>query len=356
MTLLEQGSHNKPADGTPFAAPALSGASRFTSLVFRAREFGIFGILIVFVLLTTLIKPRFLAAQNIKFILIDTTIFALLALGETMVVISKNVDLSIGSVLGLSAFVASNLYQQFHHVSIVIVFVVGVGIGLTLGVINGALIAFGRVPSLVVTLASLYIIRGLDVLIVGGRQVVASSLPSNFLSVTSAAVGAIPVISIAVTLIVLGGSYYLKNYRSGRDLYAIGSSEQAAALVGIPIAKRVFTAFAISGAIAGLAGVIWASYYGTIDSTAGTGYEFTVVTAVVVGGVAIFGGSGSAVGAAIGALLLNTINSSLYVLGVSAFWDQAISGFLLILAIALDRGLGLYVAKSLRKRSSRVAS
>ncbi len=356
MTLIEQNSQSNPSNSGSSVELVPSGASKFTSLVFRAREFGIFGILIIFVLLTTAIKPRFLAGQNIKFILIDTTIFALLALGETMVVVSKNVDLSIGSILGLSAFVSSNLYQQFHHVSIVFVFAVGIGIGLVLGVVNGVLIAFGRVPSLVVTLASLYIFRGLDVLIVGGRQVVASSLPSNFLSVTSASFGAIPIISIVVAIVVFGGAYYLKNYRSGRDLYAIGSSEQAAGLVGIPVAKRVFTAFAISGAIAGLAGVIWASYYGTIDSTAGTGYEFTVVTAVVVGGVAIFGGSGSAIGAAIGALLLNTINSSLYVLGVSAFWDQAISGLLLILAIALDRGLGLYLAKSLRKRSSRVAS
>ena len=356
MTVLENNSRDHSLSGGPAIDFAPSGASRFTSIVFRAREFGIFGILVVFVLITTAIKPRFLAAQNIKFILIDTTIFALLALGETMVVISKNVDLSIGSILGISAFVSSNLYQQFHHISILLVFTTGIGIGLVFGLINGVLVAFGRVPSLVVTLASLYIIRGIDVLYVGGQQVVASSLPSNFLSVTSSSLCPVPIISIVVAIVIFVCSYYLKNYRSGRDLYAIGSSDLAAGLVGIPIAKRVFTSFALSGMIAGLAGVIWASYYGTVDSTAGTGYEFTVVTAVVVGGVAIFGGSGSAVGAAIGALLLNTINSSLYVLGVSAFWDQAISGLLLILAIALDRGLGLYVAKSLRKRSSRVAS
>src|SRR6202035_4501273 len=107
-------------------------------------------------------------------------------------------------------------------------------------------------------------------------------------------------------------------------LYAIGSNPEAARLAGIPVGKRVFTAFAVSGAIAGLAGVLWAAQYETIDSTAGTGYELTVISAVVVGGVAIFGGSGSAIGAAVGALLLSTIQSALNVLGISPFWDQAI--------------------------------
>jgi rhamnose transport system permease protein len=146
-------------------------------------------------------------------------------------------------------------------------------------------------------------------------------------------------------------AYYLRSFRSGRELYAIGSNPDAARLAGIPIGKRVFTAFVISGAFAGVAGVLWAARYGTIDSTAGTGYELQVVAAVVVGGVAIFGGSGSVVGAALGALLLNTINSALYVLGISAFWDQAIAGSLLISAIALDRVINLQLTAALRRRS-----
>ena len=112
----------------------------------------------------------------------------------------------------------------------------------------------------------------------------------------------------------------------------------------------------MSGAIAGVAGVLWATQYGTVDSTAGTGYELTVVTAVVVGGVAIFGGSGSAVGAALGALLLATINSALYVLGISSFWDQAIAGFLLIFAITLDRIISVRLTEALRLRSARRAA
>ena len=130
-----------------------------------------------------------------------------------------------------------------------------------------------------------------------------------------------------IALVVVGScAYYLRSFRSGRELYAIGSNPDAARLAGIPIGRRVFTAFVVSGALAGVAGVLWAAQYGTIDSTAGTGYELQVIAAVVVGGVAIFGGSGSVVGAALGALLLNTITPALYVLGISSFWDQAIAG------------------------------
>ena len=206
-------------------------------------------------------------------------------------------------------------------------FLVGAGIGLACGVANGLLTTIGRVPSLVVTLATLYIIRGIDTWLVGGDEVVSSSLPNSFLNIPHAKIAGIPDLAIVVGLGVAVAAYYLRSYRSGRELYAIGSNPDAAKLAGIPIGKRVFTVFAISGTLAGIAGVLWAARYGTIDSTAGTGYELTVITAVVVGGVAIFGGSGSVIGAALGALLLNTINSSLYVLGISAFWDQAIAGF-----------------------------
>ena len=154
-----------------------------------------------------------------------------------------------------------------------------------------------------------------------------------------------------VALAVAVAAYYLRSYRSGRELYAIGSNPEAAGLAGIPIGMRVFTVFAISGTRAGIAGVLWAARYGTIDSTAGSGYELQVIAAVVIGGVAIFGGSGSVIGAALGALLLNTINSALYVLGISAFWDQAIAGALLIAAITIDQLIKVQLTVALRRRS-----
>jgi rhamnose transport system permease protein len=340
----------------PAGAPAGLSSRRLTERVVRVREFGIIAVLIVFVLITVSIQPRFASTQEVQFILANTTVFALLALGETMVVVSRNVDLSVGSVLGLSAYLSANLFGQFPGIPIPVVFLAGIGVGLACGVVNGLLVAVGRVPSLVVTLATLYIVRGLDILIVGGKQVTAQTLPNSFIAIPRNGVFGVPYLAIVVAALIGAGAYYLRSFRSGRDLYAIGSSPEAARLAGIPVGRRVFTAFAASGAIAGLAGVLWAAQYETIDSTAGTGYELQVIAAVVVGGVAIFGGSGSAVGAAIGALLLSTINSALYVLGISSIWDQAIAGFLLLVAIALDRLIAVRLTAALRRRSAGVAT
>jgi rhamnose transport system permease protein len=340
----------------PAGAPPGGGSRRLTERVFRIRESGIIAVLVVFVGVTTIIQPSFLNEQNIQFLLINTTVFALLALGETMVVVSRNVDLSIGSVLGLSAYVSAGLFGQHHGIPVPVVFGVGLGIGLACGVGNGLMVAIGRVPSLVVTLATLYIIRGIDILVVGSNQVVASTLPGSFTDIPRASVLGVPYLAIAIAAVIGAGAYYLRAFRSGRELYAIGSNPEAARLAGIPVGKRILTAFTVSGGIAGVAGVLWAAQYQTIDSTAGTGYELTVISAVVVGGVAIFGGSGSAVGAAVGALLLSSINSALNVLGISPLWLESISGFLLLLAITLDRVISLQLVAALRRRSSGVGT
>lgn len=326
-------------------------ARRWFDIVFRVREFGIIAVLVVLVAVTTGIQPRFLSGQNITFILYDSTIFAFLALGEAMVVISRCVDLSVGSVLGLSAYLCGRLFSVTHGIPIPAVFLVGLLIGLGCGAANGLIVAVGRVPPLVVTLATLYIIRGVDGLIVGGGEVVASSLPSSFITMGKATVADVPYVTIVVAILIAVGAYYMRSYRSGRELYAIGSNPDAARLVGIRTGWRVFTAFTVSGAIAGVCGVLWAAFYGTIDSTAGTGYELQVVTAVVVGGVAIFGGSGTIIGAALGALLLETINTALYVLGISAIWDSAIAGFLLLLAISGDHIITQRTTAALRRRT-----
>jgi rhamnose transport system permease protein len=341
------------ADPAPTIAPA--SPRRLVDLVLRARTFGIVGVLALFVVITASIQSRFIGGSNVRFVLSETTLYALLAIGETMVVLTRNVDLSVGSVVGLSAYVSANLFPT-HHASILVVFLVGLGIGIACGVVTGIITAVGRVPSLVVTLAMLYIIRGVDTIIVGSNQVVANSLPQSFINIFHDTVLGIPDLALATAVCVAIAAYYLRSFRSGRDLYAIGSDPDAARLAGIPIAKRVFTAFVISGAMAGLGGVVWATQYNTIDVNAGLGLELQVIAAVVVGGVAIFGGSGSVVGAALGALLLQTISSALNVLGVASIWTEAIAGFLLLVAITLDRGIQLRLAAALRRRRTHLGA
>jgi rhamnose transport system permease protein len=338
----------------PPGAPADVSSRRLTERVFRVRESGIIVVLALFVLITALIQPRFVSSSNIQFILINTSVYALVALGETLVIISRNVDLSVQSVLALSAYLSASLFGHVHGIPIPLVFLVGLGIGLACGVANGLMVSLGRVPSLVVTLATLYIIQGIDILVVGGNEVVASSLPAGFVAIPNVTVLGIPWLAIAIAAVIGIGAYYLRSFRSGRELYAIGSNPDGARLAGVPVGRRVFTAFTLCGGIAGVAGVLWASQYQTINTSAGgNNFSLIVIAAVVVGGVAIFGGSGSAVGAAIGALLLETISSALNVLGISDFWDQAIAGFLLLVAITLDRLISLRLAAALRTRRAR---
>jgi rhamnose transport system permease protein len=336
---------------TAQTAPTLAPASprRLVDFVLRARTFGIIAVLALFVAITAAIQSRFVDASNIQFILSQTSLYALIAVGEAMVIITRNVDLSVGSIVGLSAYVSANQFGAHPGISIVAVFAVGLGIGLACGFVSGAIVAIGRVPSLVVTLAMLYIIRGIDTLIAGPKEVLASTEPASFNSIPDHTLLGIPVVALVVAGVVAVAAYYMRSFRSGRDLYALGSEPTAATLAGIPAARRVFGAFLISGGLAGLGGVLWAAQYATITSTAANGLELQVIAAVV-------GGSGTVVGAALGALLLQTINSALNVLGIPSLWTDAISGFLLLLAITLDRIIQIQQAAALRRRRVRLGA
>jgi rhamnose transport system permease protein len=243
------------------------------------------------------------------------------------------------------------LFVDHPGIPIPLVFLIGIAVGIGFGAINGALTSLGRVPSLVVTLGTLYIIRGVDFAWAKGKEVDAHQLPDSFLKIGSNSVLGIPILPLITIGVMLAAGVFMRSYRPGRELYAIGSNPDAAVLAGIRVPRRVFTAFVISGALAGLAGVLWTARFGTVDATAAQGLELQVVAAVVVGGVAIFGGSGTVYGAAIGALLLASIGSALGVLNVSTRWEQAIDGGLLLTAIALDRLLQLRLAARLQRRS-----
>ncbi|MFL5955067.1 MAG: ABC transporter permease [Gaiellaceae bacterium] len=327
------------------------GSSRaLAELLFRFRELGIVLALVVVVGATTIDNHLFLSATSVQQLLASAAIIALLAIGETIVVITRNVDLSIGSVLGISAYATGVLFRDHPHIPLVLVFLVALGIGVACGALNGLIVTVARVPSLVVTLGTLYIIRGIDGAWAGGNQVNASMLPNGFNKIGYGTIAGVPYLGIIAIVAVAIATYAMRSFRTARDLYAIGSDPDAARLAGIPVGARVFLAFVLSGGIAGLAGAVWLSYYGSVDAIAGVGYEFQVIAAVVVGGVAIFGGSGTVLGAALGALLLNTINSALVVVKVSSFWSQALAGGLLLAAIAFDRLIAVRVAPVLRTR------
>jgi rhamnose transport system permease protein len=269
-------------------------------------------------------------------------------------VITRNIDLSVGSVLGISAWASASLVSGHQGLPMIVPIVVGLLVGAACGLLNGVLVRYGKVPALVVTLGTLYIYRGITYSWAGGKQVNADKLPQHFLQFANDSILGIPWL-VLIALVVVGAvSVVMRNYRAGRELYAMGSSPQAAELAGIKVARNLLGAFILSGAMAGLAGVLFAARFGTVDAAAGTGYELNVVAAVVVGGVAVFGGSGTVWGAGLGALLLTVIGSALAVLNINQFWQQAIVGALIIVAICFDRLVAVRIARSLRKKDAHV--
>lgn len=322
---------------------------------FRVRELGLVVALVLLVGVTAVFEPRFLEVGSLRDLVLNVAIVALVAVGQTLVIVTRNIDLSVGSMLGLAAFMAGDVFSSNPGLPIPLVFGLGLLMGAGLGLVNGVLTTWGRIPSLVVTLGTLYVFRGLAFLWTDGRQVNAETLPESFLSLGSGTTFGIPTVALFTIAVLVVVAIGMRDLRAGRELYAIGSNPDAARLAGIRIDRRVTGAFGVSGALAGLAGVLFTARYGTVDATAGTGFELEVIAAAVVGGVAIFGGSGSVVGAGLGALLLGTITSALIVLRVSSFWQGAIVGALLLAAIAFDRYLALRLSALLRQRSARRA-
>jgi rhamnose transport system permease protein len=319
-------------------------------MLLRVRELGIVLALVVLVAVTAAVNPRFLSAQSVRDLVLAAAILVVLAVGQTIVVITRNIDLSVGSVLGLSAYAVGTLLQAAPGTPIVLALLVGALVGAACGLVNGALVRFGNVPALVVTLGTLYVYRGICFFWAGGQQINADELPPGFLAFGTAGVLGVPWLVLIALAVVLAAGFVLRSYRSGRELYAMGSNPQAAVLAGVPVGRRVLAAFAVSGALAGLAGVLFAARFGTVDAASGTGDELEVVAAVVVGGVAVFGGSGTVYGAAIGALLLTTIGSALPVLAIDQFWQGAIVGALILAAIGTDRVVADRVAARLRRK------
>ncbi|MFI8890606.1 ABC transporter permease [Streptomyces paradoxus] len=337
-----------PAARTPEKSDALN----LVNAVFRAREISIGGALLLLILGTWIANPSFLDSQGVKDLLLNASILVLLAVGQSVVVVTRNIDLSVGSVVGLTAFSCGDFVSGTSH-GPVVVMLLGIAIGAACGLVSGALVSIGKVPALVVTLGMLYVVQGLGYFLAHGGQINAVNLPDSVLSLGSGSILGIPYLPLIAFAVLAGTGYYLRTYRSGRELYAIGSSPDAAQLAGIPIRRRILAAYVFSGAIAGFAGALWLARFGTVVANAASGWELTVVSAVVVGGVAITGGVGSVWGAALGALLLTTMSGALVVLKVNPFWEQAITGVLLIAAITADRIVQVRTTNALRKRNRR---
>ena len=303
----------------------------------KARELPVVAVLIAVVAITSLVNPNFVTPQGVRDTLLAVSFIALMAVGQTFVILMRHVDLSVGSVVGLSSYAAAIAVQQVPGPPLVILLLAGAALGLMVGLVNGALVAWLRLPALVVTLGTLYVVQGVQALIVGPRRVNASELPEVVVRLGIDSFLGVPYLMWAAIVAAVIATWVLRSTAFGRDLYAMGSNPAAADLVGIPVLRRTISAFVVSGVCAGMAGALVLSRFAGTDANAGRGLELSVVAACVIGGVFIFGGSGSAIGALIGALLLKVLTLSLIALAIPAFWQEAMVGLLLISAITIDR-------------------
>lgn len=316
-------------------APGTGPVARILSAAARQRELSLVVVMLLMGAFVAIQAPQFLSASNLTEVAVLASIIAIAAVGEAMVVITRNVDLSVEAVIGLVAFVVADILSN-QALSTPAAMAFGVGLGLVLGMINGLVVAVMRVPSIVATLGTLSIYRGFDFLIAGGKQVTLTELPAGYTNAARDTVLGIPIfVAIALVIVVVTG-LVLRQTRFGRSVYAIGSNPEAAEILGIRKGLITFVVFSICGLFAGIAGVLWGIQFGTINATAATGVTLQVVAAVVVGGVNIFGGSGTVFGAALGALFLGFISNALILVRLSQFWLQAIYGLVILIAVAVD--------------------
>jgi ABC-type sugar transport system ATPase subunit/ribose/xylose/arabinose/galactoside ABC-type transport system permease subunit len=300
------------------------------------RELGLLLAMVTVIIPVVVVNPRMLSGANLTALAMDAGLLTIVAAGQMLVILTRNIDLSVASVIGLAAYVSADLLRSHPELGVTGGILAAAVVGLACGLLNGLVVTVGRVPSIVVTLGTLTLFRGFTSLYAGGKQVNADQVPQAWLDLTSASIAGMPgVVLIALATLVMI-AFALRSLAVGRELYAIGSNPDGAQLIGIRVRRRVLGAFACSGLLAGFDGALWASRYATIDARVALGFELTVIAAVVVGGVAIRGGSGTVLGVALGALTLLVIKNGLTLVRVDPLWLQGVYGLIILVAIAID--------------------
>src|SRR5437588_1277233 len=330
--------------------------ARLLGLVNRVRELGLLVVLLLIVLIVGIQAPRFLSIDNFGQILLSVAILAIVAVGETLVVLTRNVDLSVGSMVGLTAFVTAYFFEELPHSNLLLGILLGCALGLVLGMVNGLIVSFGRVPAIVATLGTLYAYRGLVFIVASNTtsQINASDVPSSYLALATTQIFGIPTLILIAAAIAVIVGYFLHASHTGRQLYAVGSNPEAANMIGIRSDWLVFAVFSGSGVFCGLAGVLWVARFVRVEATNASGLELQVIAAVVVGGVNIFGGSGTILGAMLGAIVLGTLVNALNILNISQFWLQALYGAAIIGAVVLDAFIIRWVQRTILSRRKKV--
>jgi rhamnose transport system permease protein len=314
--------------------------SSFSTLVWnvvRFREAGISLFIIILILAVTLRNPAFLTADNFDDILLNISILSIVALGQTIVILTRGIDLSVSSTIGLVAMMVSFVVKQNPDFSILLAVLLGMALGAVLGIFNSLIITYGKVPPIIATLGTLSVYRGMVFFYSQGTWVNSYELPSGFKLLSKGTPLGLPNMVLIAILVAVVVYYFLNYTRTGREIYAVGSNPDAAQFAGIRKDRIIFLVYLLSGIAAGLAAVLWASRFESAQTNTALGFELQTVAAAVVGGVSISGGVGTVPGVLLGALLLGVIQNALTIVRISPFWQLAAQGLLILIAVITDK-------------------
>jgi ribose/xylose/arabinose/galactoside ABC-type transport system permease subunit len=312
----------------PGRAPARRLASRIESY---GQELVVLGVILLLFLVVGWENPRFLSHTNLTSIFVGNAYVAVAAIGMSLVIISGHIDVSVGSLIGVLATISGTLAVQGYP--ILLAWLAPLAIGMVINALVGALIAYMRIPSIVATLGMLSILKGGLISVTAGAWI--TNLPPGYLLAQFRLFG-IPAPVYFMLVLTLLAALWARHSRFGRTIYAIGGNAEAARVSGIRIEPTIVAVFALHGAFAGIAAVLFATQLQVIQSTVPSNLELTVITAAVVGGVSILGGTGTVIGSTLAAVLFATIGSSLIFLSVSAYWLRAVQGLLILATVLAD--------------------
>jgi rhamnose transport system permease protein len=305
------------------------------------REAGILVMIVLFSLVVGYHKPQFLTGQSLQIILLLVPLVMIGAMAQMLVLVARHVDLSIGSTLGFAAMVAGIMYRDLPDIWWPLGFPVAIVTGAVLGLVNGGLVTLFKLPSIIVTLGTMSLYRGLTFIISDARQINRADIPSALKDMSRGS----PIFDIPWIILIAFGVAVMthliaRHSQLGRQIFAMGSNPDAAPLRGINVTKVTLIVFVLSGALSGLAGILYASRWGFVNpSNTGTGFEFQVIAAVVIGGVSINGGVGTVAGTVLGVLLLGCVGAALPLLGIPGSTQNAIYGAVILLALLIDRSV-----------------
>lgn len=319
----------------------------------KNRDLMMLGVLIVMTAAIATRFPGFVTLDNLREIFTDTAILMILALGQMMVILTRCIDLSVAANLALTGMIVGMMNIAFPSIPAAMFLVIAPLTGLVLGALNGFFVWRFAMPSIVVTLGTMSIFRGMIFVLTDGEWINAHEMSGSFLATPRSDFLGLQLLAW-IALLLVGAVWLFMGYtRAGRSIYAVGGNPTAAVYTGINVGGSQFLAFCVSGMLSGLAGYLWVARYAVAYVDVARGFELDVVAACVIGGVSIAGGIGTVGGVVLGALFLGIVKNALPVIGVSPFWQMAISGAVIVIAVAINAGRDKSTGKRILRKARR---